>query len=470
MSKKKTTRKKNSKHKDTGFHYQTADFQERIAHCLKQARKRGAHCASVSISENFGTELSVRMGELETLEHTRDKSLGITVYIGQQRGYASTSDFSKTAMTDTVRAACDIAAWTAADPFAALPEPDTICRKKERERDLELCHPWHISHSKAIQTALICEQTALDMHPLLTNSDGAAFSSTQGHFQMAHWHDGETIFCGGYPSSLHSLSVTPIARQHDDMQRDYWYSSERNYRALASPESIGRYAAERTLARLGARTLTTRQCPVLFDAPLAAGLLASFVQATSGGSLYRKTTFLPNALGSAIFPKHLSITEDPFIKQGKGSCPFDNEGVRVRPRTLVKKGILKGYFLSSYSARKLGMKTTGNAGGAHNLQLLSSHTRAEDDLTAMLKKMHTGLFVTELMGQGINAVTGDYSRGASGYWIENGTIAYPVHEITIAGNLRDMFMGISAIGSDTITRGTKTTGSVLIDNMTVAGG
>lgn len=471
MSSKKNSKKADRKQPDADFHYQPADFQERIALCIRQAKKRGADCAAVSISENYGTELSVRMGHLETLEHTRDKSLGITVYIGQQRGHASTSDFSKAAVADTVRAACDIAAWTAADPFAALPEAHTICqRKKERSRDLELCHPWNISHRKAMQLALACEQSAMDMHPLLTNSDGASFSSSQGHFQMAHWRDGEFSFTGGYPTSLHSLSVAPIARQNGDMQRDHWYSSERNHRRLAAPESIGRYAAERALARLGARTLTTRQCPVLFEAPLATGLLGSFVQAVSGGALYRRTSFLLDTLDTAVFPKHISITEDPFVKQGKSSCPFDDEGVRVRSRKVVKKGVLQGYFLSSYSARKLEMDSTGNAGGAHNLQLLSSHTTTQDSLKAMLRKLDTGLFVTELMGQGINGVTGDYSRGASGYWVENGTIIHPVHEVTIAGNLRDMFMGIVAIGSDTITRGSRTTGSVLIDNMTVAGG
>lgn len=470
MSKKTSNTKTGDKKPDANFHYQPADFQERIAWCIKQAKKRGADCASISISENHGTELSVRMGQLETLEHTRDKSLGITVHIGQQRGHASTSDFSKSAIADTVRAACDIATWTAADPFAALPEPDTICqRKKERERDLELCHPWNINHRKAMQLALACEQSAMDMHPLLNNSDGASFSSSQGHFQMAHWRDGDISFAGGYPTSLHSLSVAPIARQNNDMQRDHWYSSSRNHRSLATPESIGRYAAERALARLGAETLSTRQCPVLFEAPLAVGLLSAFVHAVSGGALYRKTSFLLDTLGTAVFPKHIGITEDPFIKQGKSSCPFDDEGVRVSPRKIVKKGILQGYFLNSYSARKLGMKSTGNAGGAHNLQLLSSQTTTQDNLKAMLGKLHTGLLVTELMGQGINPVTGDYSRGASGYWVENGNIIHPVHEITIAGNLRDMFMGIAAVGADTITRGAHTTGSILIDNMTIAG-
>ena len=290
-------------------------------------------------------------------------------------------------------------------------------------------------------------------------------SAQQSHFFSAHTHG----FRGGYASSRHSLSVAPIAGKGNDMQRDYWYSSERNARDLAAPEAVGRYAAERALSRLKSRKIGTRQCPVLFESPLAAGLLGSLTQALSGGALYRKTSFLVDSLGKPVLPKHIDVLEDPFIIGGKGSSPFDEEGVRVQARKVVDAGRVAGYFLSTYSARKLGMRTTGNAGGSHNLTLRSRLTRAGDDLDEMLRKLGTGLFVIELMGQGVNYVTGDYSRGASGFWVENGRIAYPVQEITIAGNLREMFLGLQAVGADAYTYGSKTVGSVLIDRMTVAG-
>ncbi|MEY4695444.1 MAG: hypothetical protein RLZZ95_1893, partial [Pseudomonadota bacterium] len=302
----------------------------------------------------------------------------------------------------------------------------------------------------------------------ITNSDGAAVSAQQSHFFSAHTHG----FRGGYASSRHSVSVAPIAKlpgRNAEMQRDAWYSSMRSADELASPEAVGRYAAERALSRLGARKIATTECPVLFESPVAAGLLGGFVQAVSGGSLYRKSSFLLDSLGKAVFPKHIDIDEDPFLLRGKGSSPFDDEGVRSAPRKVVKGGRVEGYFLSSYSARKLGMKTTGNAGGSHNLSLTSRLTQPGDDLDAMLKKLGTGLFVIELMGQGVNYVTGDYSRGASGFWVENGEIAYPVHEITIAGNLKDMFMGIEAVGADTYNMGAKSTGSILVNRMKLAG-
>ena len=303
------------------------------------------------------------------------------------------------------------------------------------------------------------------MDKRITNSEGAGVSAQQSHFFSAHTHG----FRGGYASSRHSLSVAPIAGKGNDMQRDYWYSSERNARDLAAPEAVGRYAAERALSRLKSRKIGTRQCPVLFESPLAAGLLGSLTQALSGGALYRKTSFLVDSLGKPVLPKHIDVLEDPFIIGGKGSSPFDEEGVRVQARKVVDAGRVAGYFLSTYSARKLGMRTTGNAGGSHNLTLRSRLTRAGDDLDEMLRKLGTGLFVIELMGQGVNYVTGDYSRGASGFWVENGRIAYPVQEITIAGNLREMFLGLQAVGADAYTYGSKTVGSVLIDRMTVAG-
>ena len=312
---------------------------------------------------------------------------------------------------------------------------------------------------------LACEHAALAVDKRITNSEGAGVSAQQSHFFSAHTHG----FRGGYASSRHSLSVAPIAGKGNDMQRDYWYSSERNARDLAAPEAVGRYAAERALSRLKSRKIGTRQCPVLFESPLAAGLLGSLTQALSGGALYRKTSFLVDSLGKPVLPKHIDVLEDPFIIGGKGSSPFDEEGVRVQARKVVDAGRVAGYFLSTYSARKLGMRTTGNAGGSHNLTLRSRLTRAGDDLDEMLRKLGTGLFVIELMGQGVNYVTGDYSRGASGFWVENGRIAYPVQEITIAGNLREMFLGLQAVGADAYTYGSKTVGSVLIDRMTVAG-
>ncbi|WP_019374390.1 metallopeptidase TldD-related protein, partial [Melaminivora alkalimesophila] len=313
-----------------------------------------------------------------------------------------------------------------------------------------------------------CEAAAFATHRRITNSEGAGVSAQQSHFFSAHTRG----FRGGYASSRHSISVAPIASlpgRSGEMQRDSWYSSMRNAQALASPEAVGRYAAERALSRLGSRKISTRECPVLFESPLAAGLLGAYVQATSGGALYRRSSFLLESLGTQVFPDHIDIEEDPFIIGGKGSSPFDQEGVRVAPRRVVDGGRVEGYFLSTYSARKLGMKTTGNSGGSHNLALTSRRTRPQDDLQAMLQKLGTGLFVIELMGQGVNYVTGDYSRGASGFWVENGQIAYPVHEITIAGNLRQMFQGIEAVGADAYTYGAKTVGSVLVNRMKVAG-
>ena len=299
----------------------------------------------------------------------------------------------------------------------------------------------------------------------ITNSEGASVSAQQSHFFSAHTHG----FRGGYASSRHSLSVAPIAGKGDDMQRDYWYSSMRHAGDLASPEAVGRFAAQRSLSRLHARKMATTSCPVLFESPLAAGLLGGLVHALSGGALYRQSSFLMDSLGKQVAAKHLNVSEDPFVMRGKGSSPYDEEGVKVQSRQVLHNGQVEGYFLSSYSARKLGMQTTGNAGGSHNLVMSSSLTRASDDLDAMLRKLGTGLFVIELMGQGINYVTGDYSRGASGFWVENGQIAYPVQEITIAGNLKDMLLGIEAVGSDAYTYGGKTVGSVLINRMKVAG-
>ena len=447
-----------------GFAYTRADFERLVDMALEHAKKLGATDAAAEASEGCGLSVSVRKGELENVERNRDKSLGVTVYVGQRRGNASTSDFSEAAIAQTVRAAYDIARFTAEDPVAGLPDAEDIAPPEE-QRDLDLFHPWAVTSEEAARLALACEAAAFATDKRITNSEGAGVSAQQSHFFSAHTRG----FRGGYASSRHSISVAPIAGRGDDMQRDAWYSSMRSPEELARPEAVGRYAAERALSRLKARKISTRECPVLFESPLAAGLLGAFVQATSGGSLYRRSSFLLDSLGQQVFPEHVDITEDPFVRRGKGSAPFDEEGVRTRARKVVDAGRVEGYFLSTYSARKLGMKTTGNAGGSHNLFLTSRLTDPKDDLVQMLRKLGTGLFVIELLGHGVNYVTGDYSRGASGFWVENGEIAYPVQEITIAGNLKDMFRGIAAVGADTYNYGAKTVGSVLIERMKVAG-
>ncbi|MBU3722752.1 MAG: metalloprotease PmbA [Limnohabitans sp.] len=448
-----------------GFSYSRNYFEGLVDSALKHAKKIGASDAGAEASEGCGLSVSVRKGELETVERNRDKSLGVTVYVGHRRGNASTSDFSEAAIQQTVQAAYDIARFTAEDPTAGLPDEEDIAKVHP---ELDLFHPWAINSEQAAQLALACEDAALKTSRRITNSDGAGVSAQQSHFFSAHTHG----FRGGYASSRHSMSVAPIAAmpgKNAEMQRDAWFTSMRAADQMATPEAVGRYAAERALSRLGSRKIPTIECPVLFESPVAAGLLGGFVQAVSGGSLYRKTSFLVDSMGKPVFPKHIDILEDPHVLRGKGSSPFDDEGVRGMKRKVVSGGRVEGYFLSSYSARKLGMKTTGNAGGSHNLVMTSKLTRSSDDLKAMLQKLGTGLFVIELMGQGVNYVTGDYSRGASGFWVENGEIAFPVHEITIAGNLKTMFKGIEAVGADAYTYGAKTVGSVLINRMKVAG-
>jgi PmbA protein len=441
----------------------TQDQLRQIAQdMLRFAREKGASDAAVEISEGGGLSVSVRKGKVETIEQNRDKGIGITVYIGQKRGNASTSDFSNKSLLDTVEAAYNIARFTAEDNCADLPDTDLL---EMHPQDLKLFYPWLVTAEEAIELARRTEAAAFAVDKRITNCEGAGVHAQQSHFVAANSRG----FVGGYPFSRHTISVSPIAGKGGNMQRDDWYTSQRNAKKLAQPEAVGRYAAERALARLHSRKIDTRKCPVLFEAPLAAGLLGSFVQAVSGGALYRKSSFLLDSLGTQVFPKHIQILEDPHVIGGVGSSPFDDEGVKTSRRDVVKDGVVQGYFLSCYSARKLGMETTGNAGGSHNLTLSSSLTKKSDNFAAMLKKMGTGLLVTELMGQGVNYVTGDYSRGASGYWVENGVIQYPVEEITIAGDMREMFKQIVAIGSDTLIRGTKQTGSILIENMTVAG-
>lgn len=449
----------------TGFAHTSEQFQQIVEDVLALARGIGASDAGAEVSEGCGLSVSVRKGEVENVERNRDKSVGVSVYLGQRRGNASTSDFSRAALTQTVQAAFDIARFTAEDPAAGLPEADDLVSPEEAARPLDLFHPWSVDAEGATTLARRAERAALALDPRITNSEGGAVSAQQSHF----WAGNSRGFRGGYASSRHSLSVSPIAGKGAHMQRDYWYSSERNALDLASPEAVGRYAAERALSRLHPRKLKTCEVPVLFENTLAAGLLGAYVQATSGGALYRKASFLLDSLGTAVWPAHIDIDEDPHIRGGKGSAPFDDEGVRTRARSVVDAGVVQTYFLSSYSARKLGMRTTGHAGGSQNLRLRSSLTQPGDHLDEMLRKLHRGLFVTELMGQGVNYVTGDYSRGASGFWVENGRIAYPVQEITIASHLQEMLKGVVAVGADTYTLGAKTIGSVLIERMKVAG-
>ena len=461
----KAPSKSHNAHAHDGFSYSRNFFEGLVDSALKHAKKIGATDAGAEASEGCGLSVSVRKGELENVERNRDKSLGVMVYVGHRRGNASTSDFSEAAIQQTVQAAFDIARFTAEDPTAGLPDEDDIAKVQP---ELDLFHPWSINSEEAAKLALACEAAALQTSRRITNSEGAGVSAQQSHFFSAHTHG----FRGGYASSRHSMSVAPIASlpgKHAEMQRDAWYTSMRAADQMATPEAVGRYAAERALSRLGSRKIPTTECPVLFESPLAAGLLGGFVQAVSGGSLYRKSSFLLDSMGKQVFPKHIDISEDPHVLRGKGSSPFDDEGVRGLKRKVVSGGRVEGYFLSSYSARKLGMKTTGNAGGSHNLIMSSKLTRSSDDLQAMLQKLGTGLFVIELMGQGVNYVTGDYSRGASGFWVENGEIAFPVHEITIAGNLKTMFKGIDAVGADAYNYGAKTIGSVLVNRMKVAG-
>ncbi|RVT88127.1 metalloprotease PmbA [Inhella crocodyli] len=446
-----------------GFAHSREEFQDLVERTLALAREQGASDAVAEVSEGAGLSVSARMGKLENVERNRDKSLGVSVYLGQRRGHASTSDFSDRALRDTVRAAYDIARYTAEDPCAGLPDAEDLML--ESVPDLDLFHPWAIDAQQAAELALRCEAAALQTDRRITNSEGAGVSAQQSHFFAGNSRG----FRGGYASSRHSLSVAPIAGRGAGMQRDAWYSSQRCAADLATPEAVGRYAAERALSRLKARKVATAEVPVLFESTLAAGLLGALVQATSGGALYRKASFLLDSLGQPILASHIDVEEDPFVPRGKGSAPYDDEGVRTRARSVVQGGVLQGYFLSSYSARKLGMKTTGHAGGSHNLVMKSRATAPGDTLAVMLKRLHRGLFVTELMGQGVNYVTGDYSRGASGYWVENGEIVHPVEEITIAGHLPQMFKDIVAIGADAYTTGTKTVGSVLVRRMKVAG-
>lgn len=444
------------------FEYAADQLRGLAEEALRHALALGASGAVVELAENSGLHVNVRRGRVETIEKTRDKSFGVTVYVGSRRGHASSSDFGLDPLRETIDAAYQIARFTAQDDCAGLPDADQLAIG---HRAPKLFHPWAIDADAAIRIACAAEDAAFSTSPQIRNSDGASVSVGHGQFLLAN-----TLgFVGGYPYSRHSIACSPIARRGRDMQRDDWYSADADPARLADPAAIGRYAAQRALSRLGARRLSTRRVPVLFESPLAVGLLGHFAQAISGGALYRQSSFLTDSIGQTLFPTHVDIIEDPTLPGEPGSAPFDGEGVRTHKRRVVERGVIEGYFLSTYSARKLGMKTTGNAGGSHNLRIRSRRTRAGDDLEAMLRRMGTGLFLTELMGHGVNYVTGDYSRGASGFWVENGRIQFPVEEITIAGNLREIFGNIVAIGADEIRRGAKRSGSILVAEMAVAG-
>ena len=442
---------------DSAFSYSIDEIKQMSQDVLKVAKQMGASAAEAELSLSIGQNVSVRLGETENIEYNRDKGMSVTVYFGQQKGHASTSDLNQQAIYDTVAAACNIAKYTAQDAYCGLAEAGLMAKES---LDLDLYHPWAISVEEAIAIAKTCEASARAVDARITNSEGASVSTGESCFAYSNSHG----FTGGYLSSRHGVSCSVIAEADDNMQRDYWYSTARAASDLDAAIAVGHKAGERTVRRLNSRKIKTCQVPVLFEAPLASGLISSLISAISGGSLYRKSSFLLDSLGKQIASPLLNISEDPHIKKGLASSPFDNEGVATHARQLVKDGVLQGYVLGSYSARKLGMQTTGNAGGNHNLIVQSSG----QDFTALLMQMGTGLLVTELLGHGMNMVTGDYSRGAAGFWVENGVILHPVEEITIASNMADMLKSIVAIGNDILVQGSKQVGSILIERMTVA--
>ena len=431
---------------------------------LDEAAKQGADACEVGISMGAGLSASVRMGEVETVEFNRDQGFGITVYFGNRKGSASTSDSSTRAVRDTVKAACDIARYAAEDPYAGLAEaalmanPDTL-------PDLDLYHPWDINAERAIEIALACENAGRNYSAKIVNSDSVSVSSHQGCQVYANSHG----FLGSYISTRHSLSAVLVSMQNDEMQRDYWYTISRSANRLEQPETVGTIAAERTVSRLGARKVETTEVPVLFAPETASSLISHFLGAISGDNLYRQASFLLDHLGKPIFPKWLRIHEQPLLKNMLGSASFDNDGLATYAKDFITEGILQHYILNVYSARKLGMNPTGNGGGINNLFVESTISDKVADQKALLQQLDRGLLVTELMGHGVNTVTGDYSRGAGGFWVENGEIQFPVSEVTIAGNLKDIYQNITAIGNDVDERGNIQTGSILVSDMKLAG-
>ena len=440
------------------FNHTASELLDLCRRTLDLAKATGATAAEADFSESLGQSVSVRLGEIEQIEFQQDKSLDITVYVGKRKGRASTADFSEKALQDTVKAAIDIARYTAEDDCAGLADASLMA---QYVGDLDRYHEWDLSTEAAVKLAKQCEQAALNEDKRIENSEGAAVQT--GHYQYVY---GNTHgFAAHQQGTRHSISCSVVAADENGMQRDYWYDSSCRHQDMDSPAQIGQTAAERTLRRLNSRSIPTGSYPVLFDATVSGGLIGHLVGALSGGSLYRQSSFLIDSIGKQVLPDFLSLREEPHIPRTFGSTSFDSEGVATRPRFVIRDGIVEGYFLSSYSARKLGMQTTGNAGGAHNLYLNHTHETQSD----LLKEMGTGLLVTELMGQGVNAITGDYSRGAAGFWVENGIIAYPVHEITVAGRLQDMYRNIVGVSDDALRRSSNQIGSILIGSMTVAG-
>lgn len=433
-------------------------LQELAQRVLATAKRLGADATETAVSRGQGFTATVRMGSVETVEHNRDKSLVVTVYFGSRTGSASTSDFSVSAVEDTVRAACSIAKYTAVDEYSGLADPDRLATEF---KDLDLDHPWHIDVAQAIEIANECEDAARQFDARIKNSEGASVSTQRGTEVYANTHG----FIGSTSGTRHSISCSVIGESNASMQRDYWYSTSRDYLDLETAQAIGQKAARRTVGRLGASKIKTIQCPVLFEAPVASSLLAHLIGAIRGSALYRKASFLLDQLGNSIFSDDIYIGEKPHLLKAAGSANYDAEGVATETRDIVQAGVLASYVLNTYSARKLGMKTTGNAGGVRNLYIKPG----SEDLTGLMKKMGTGLLVTELIGSGVNTVTGDYSRGAVGYWVENGEIRQPVEEVTVAGNLKDMFKSIVEVGSDIDTRGNIRCGSILLEQATVAG-
>lgn len=438
--------------------YDAAQLKQLIQDMLAQAQQRGASAAEAGLNVETGLSVTVRMGEVETIEHNRDKGVGITVYFGQRKGNASTTDFSAAAIKETVEAACNIARYTQDDKYAGLPDAERLAKDIP---DLDLYHPWAISAEDAVDICQRAEAKALHYDERIINSEGAYISSHSG----TRVYGNSLGFIHDCPTSRHSIGCTVIGKDAQGMQRDYWYSLSRVPTELEDPAEIGLHAAQRVIKRLDHKRVKTQQLPVIFQAEVARGLLGHFVRAVSGGALYRKASFLLDKLGEQIFPQHIRIDERPHIPRSIGSAPYDNEGVATQARELVSDGNLQGYVLDSYAARRLGMQTTGNAGGVHNLYISDSGKNLEQLVT----EMDRGILVTEVMGQGVNIVTGDYSRGAAGFWVENGEIQYPVEEFTLAGNLANMFQQLVAVANDTDTRGSLCSGSWLIENMTIAG-
>jgi len=435
-----------------------ADLLALVEIALEEARSLGASQAEASVSVDVGLSVSVRLGEVDTVEYQRDRGMGVTVYFGTRKGSASTADLSAAALRETVGKACSIARFTSEDPCAGLADPQELATEVP---DLDLSHPWDLTPERACELALECEAAALAVDPRITNSEGAGVSSHRGLRAYGNTHG----FLRAYPGTVHSVSCAVLGTEGDAMERDYWYSTARDWRELEEVSSVGRVSGERAANRLGARKLGTTRAPVLFSPEVARGLIGHFIGAIRGGSQYRRASFLLDAAGQQVFPDWFSLSERPHLPRALASAPFDHEGVATRDRELVAGGVLLGYVLGSYSARKLGLRTTGNAGGNYNLIVPGRG----GDFEAMLRRMDCGLLVTELMGQGVNGVTGDYSRGATGFWVEGGRIAYPVHEVTVAGNLRDIYRDIVEVGTDVDLRGGVRTGSILVGEMTIAG-